>query len=243
MVTDLIAIIREEASRLASLARQEPTAPIPRYSGWAMTDLIAHTGSVHQRTIDIVRHHRTENPGRVPAPTIEPEDLIEWFEAGATEMADLLEAADPATSVWGFGAAPNIGFWKTRMALETAVHRIDAEEAIGPAGDLDPGLAELGIDEFGVMWLGGLPVPADAAGSYVALEATDTGERWVVSAADRFTIARSREEATVTFQDIASDLYLFLIGRIPHHRLSATGDPAAVEAWVQALEAQTAAAL
>lgn len=242
-MVDTVAIIRNEAARLAAVARHEPMAAIPRYSGWAMTDLIAHTGSVHQRTIDIVRHHRAANPGRVPAPSLDPDELIDWFEAGATEMADLLEKADPATSVWGFGAAPNIGFWKTRMALETSVHRMDAEEAVGPAADIDADLAELGIDEFGVMWLGGLPVPDGAASSYVALEATDTGTRWVVIAGDQFTIGRSDDPAAVTFRDLASDLYLFLIGRIPHHRLTATGDPAALQGWVEALEQQTAAAL
>lgn len=242
-MVDTIALIRHESARLAEVARHEPMAPIPRYSGWAMTDLIAHTGSVHQRTIDIVRHSRTENPGRVPAPSLDADELIDWFEAGAEDMADLLEQADPSLSVWGFGATPNIGFWKTRMALETSVHRMDAEEAVGPAEDLDPQLADLGIDEFGVMWLGALPVPEDAPTAFVALEATDTGTRWVVSAADTFSISRSSDPAAVTIRDMASDLYLFLIGRIPHHRLTATGDPAALQAWVSALEHQSAAVL
>lgn len=242
-VTDTISIIRNEAARLAAVARIEPGAPVPQYAGWAMTDLIAHTGSVHQRTIDIVRNLPDENPGRSPAPTLEPDDLIDWFEAGAAEMANLLESSDPATPVWGFGPSPDIEFWKTRMALETSVHRMDAEEAIGEAADMIPELATLGIDEFGIMWLGGLPVPEGATGRYVALEATDVGVRWVIIANDRFAIERSEEPARVSLSDTASDLYLFLIGRIPHHRLTASGDPAALEGWVAALATQKDATL
>lgn len=240
---DTIAIIRRESARLADVARTEPTAPIPHYAGWAMTDLISHTGSVHRRTIDIVRNLHTDNPGRTNAPAMGPEELIDWFEAGANEMVDLLESADPSTPVWGFGPSPNVGFWRSRMALETSVHRLDAEEAIGEGQDLEAELAAAGIDEFGIMWLSGLPVPESASGPYVALEATDSGTRWVISAEDIFTLSRSDEPAQVTLRDIASDLYLFLIGRIPHHRLSASGDPAALEAWVTSLDAQTAAIL
>lgn len=237
-MTDTIAIIRDQAARLAATARNEPMAPVMNYAGWSMTDLIAHTGSVHQRTIDIVRNLHKENPGRSPAPSLEPDDLIDWFEAGAAEMADALEAADADTPVWGFGPEPTIGFWKTRMALETSVHRLDAEESVGEAANLDAGLAGLGIDEFGIMWLGSLPVPEGASGPFVALEARDTGERWVVSAGEQFTISRSTDPAQVTLTDGVSDLYLFLLGRIPHERLQADGDPAALEAWVSALDAQ-----
>ncbi len=243
-MTDTIAVIRNEAARLADVARSEPHAPIPRYAGWSMTDLIGHTGSVHQRTIDIVKTLPSENPGRSPAPPLDPIDLIDWFETGANAMADLLSDADPKQSVWGFGQKPTIGFWTTRMALETAVHRIDAEEAIGLADDLDADVAALGIDEFGIMWLAGLPVPADASGGYVALEPTDVEERWVISADETFTISRDADApATATFSDIASDLYLFLLGRIPHHRLSASGDPATVQAFVGALDAQNEATI
>lgn len=242
-MTDIIQIIRSQAARLAEVARVEPTVPIPHYAGWAMTDLVGHTGSVHRRTIDIVRNLHTENPGRSAAPATEPDELIDWFEEGSQIMADMLEAADPATPVWGFGPSPSIGFWTTRMAIETSVHRLDAEEAVGEADDLDPGLAALGIDEFGIMWLDSLPVPAEASGGFVALEASDLEERWVISAGDQFSIARSDAAAQVTLTDIASDLYLFLVGRIPHHRLSASGDPAALEAWVSALDAQKHATL
>lgn len=240
---DTISIIRTEAARFAAVARTEPGAPIPQYAGWAMTDLVAHTGSVHQRTIDIVRNLHDKNPGRQPAPMLEPDALIDWFEAGAEEMADLLESSDPETAVWGFGPSPNIGFWTTRMALETSVHRLDAEEALGEASDLSAELAALGIDEFGVMWLGGLEVPEEAAGSYVSLRATDLDVSWLVTADGTFEITRDGSEARVTLSDTASDLYLFLIGRIPHHRLTASGDPAALEAWVTALGGQRAASL
>ena len=129
------------------------------------------------------------------------------------------------------------------MALETSIHRLDAEEAVGEAADLDPELAAAGIDEFGIMWLSGLPVPEGASGPYVSLEASDSDVRWVISAGETFSITRSEEPAQVSLSDITSDLYLFLIGRIPHHRLSASGDPAILEAWVSALDAQTEAVL
>ena len=48
--------------------------------------------------------------------------------------------ADPAT--------PRLLFWARRQAMETTVHRVDAESALGRCTPLAPDIALDGIDEF-----------------------------------------------------------------------------------------------
>ena len=71
-----------------------------------MLDLLVHTGSVHYRTIETGAQQRV---GRVFPPDEEPSTVVPWFREGAMRMADLLEATDPATVVWGFGDGWSVG--------------------------------------------------------------------------------------------------------------------------------------
>jgi hypothetical protein len=48
-----------------------------------------------------------------------------------------------------------VGFWARRMALETVVHRVDAEQARGAVAPVDAALATDGIDEILVIMLAG----------------------------------------------------------------------------------------
>jgi uncharacterized protein (TIGR03083 family) len=61
--------------------------------------------------------------------------------------------------VWAFGEMRPASFWARRMAHETAVHRADAEIAVGRTPDLAPELAADAIDERLGMLSGAIDVP------------------------------------------------------------------------------------
>jgi hypothetical protein len=71
--------IRIDGERILALARRDPARPVPQYPGWAMTDLVAHLGSIHGRTTHICRELPTERPSG-PRPG-EDEDVVDWYVA------------------------------------------------------------------------------------------------------------------------------------------------------------------
>lgn len=226
----LLQIISEESALLQATAIGDLDAPLVVYPTWTMLDLLVHTGSVHRRTTRIVRERATERLDRVYPPSEEPDVVPCWFDEGYREMVSVLAAADPGTPVWSFGPELTVGWWITRMALETAVHRWDAERAVGEAVPLDAELATVGIDEFG--WIH-MPRPdgeAPGAGDMLMLTASDAS--WVVSVEpERFTLRRS--DALVPAQvagDVAA-LYLWLMGREQRSVLRSDGDTTVLDWW------------
>lgn len=168
-----LASIESEGRRLARFARVDPAREVPQYPGWSLADLVSHTGSIHGRTTLICR----ELPAnRISAPRL-PEgiDPIDWYEERLDEMLSALHDADPETSpVWTFDSSGKLGFWESRMVVETGVHRWDAQQALGEPDRLIDRVALLGLEEFGMMWLRQL-------GDVQTIEvfATDLGRSWV----------------------------------------------------------------
>lgn len=64
-----------------------------------------------------------------------------------------------------------LAFWIRRMAHETAVHRVDAAQAVGERWRVDPELAADGVAEALELWLGWAPrlaAPGAPFGSWPA---------------------------------------------------------------------------
>lgn len=169
---------------------------MPQYPGWTLADLANHTASILGRTTLICETLPEE---RVSAPKLpEGKDPVDWYDECLDAMIQALEAADPDQGCWGFGSTPSLGFWESRMVIETGVHRWDAYEAFGESEGLTDHVARSGLDEFDEMWLPHLgDVPA------LELVATDLGSSWVFGDGD----AIDRIEGT------ASDIYLRLVSR------------------------------
>jgi uncharacterized protein (TIGR03083 family) len=185
---------------------------VPQYSDWTLADLASHTASIHARTVLICRDQPTE---RISAPRLpEGKDPIDWCEETLMEMLGALSAADPATPSWAFGPNQVLGFWETRMMIETEVHRWDAEQAFDEPESIHPRVSESGLDEFDHLWLKQL-------GDVETLEviATDLGRSWVYGLGTPTTAVNGE----------ASDLYLRLISRP-----SAVALPAE---WAEAVDA------
>jgi uncharacterized protein (TIGR03083 family) len=178
-VTDYLAHLRADVDAvLGVLASAELTEPVAACPGWTVRELVEHLGSVHRWAADIVRTG-------APSPLDEEhgiEDLASWFAEGAAGLIDALATADPASSCWTFTSARTRGFWLRRQALETVVHRWDAERALGEPGEIAPTLAADGVSEVVDLMtprqiklerMPPLPVT-------VELHATDTGDDWLL---------------------------------------------------------------
>ena len=86
------------------------------------------------------------SPGRPLADSPVPGGLIDWFSAGADALEAQFRAASPEESVWTWSADHTAGFWQRMQAIEAAVHRWDAERALGAARPL---AADLAADAIG----------------------------------------------------------------------------------------------
>jgi len=191
-----ISLIESQGQRLAVAARRDPGRMVPQYPDWTLGDLASHTASVLGRTVLICRELPKE---RISAPRLpKGRDPIDWFEETLAEMVEALSDADATSPCWAFGSNQVVGFWETRMLIETGVHRWDAEQAFGEPEPLHRHVAEAGMDEFGDMWL---PQLGDV--QTLALSAPDVGRSW--------TYGEGEPKSTVA--GVVSDVYLRLISR------------------------------
>ena len=67
--------------------------------------------------------------------------LLDWFHAGAADLQERFRATDPGEQVWNLVRGPQCRLLAAVQAIEAAVHRWDAENAVGSARALNAALA------------------------------------------------------------------------------------------------------
>ena len=141
---------------------------------------------------------------------------------------------DPEMPAWNsMPQAKRAGFWHRRMAHETAIHRWDAQMAIGRGEPIEARLAADGVAEVldTLLPAGRRRSPVSLTG-LAALTATDTEHNWYVrlrgegvALLDTDTIFDDEHrDPSVTASGPASDLNLALWGRVGVDVLDVTGD-------------------
>jgi uncharacterized protein (TIGR03083 family) len=232
---DHVAAIEREARDLVAAATGNLAAPVVRYPGWSVLDLLTHTGGVHRWVTELVEGRATERPARRSyTDLVRADQAPQWFRDGVAALVTTLDRADPTQPLWTLVGGGTVGFWRRRMAHETAIHRRDAEDARGPGRPIDADLAVGAIDETLDIYvarrlsgqdLGGL-------GERVILRADDAGADWELVLlpsdvrAERVTGQPDRGRAGLVLRGSASDLWLYLMGRLPIAALDVTGDAA-----------------
>src|SRR6185295_3922292 len=98
-------------------------------------DLVRHVLQVHRSWCRIVGEGLTE-PDWSEEPMPDDADLVPAFLAGAARFTDILGATDPAKPCWTWGPEQNAGFVQRFQVQEAALHRRDAQEAVGDAGPI-----------------------------------------------------------------------------------------------------------
>jgi uncharacterized protein (TIGR03083 family) len=177
-----LAAIRSDGQAALDAARRGLDAAVPTTPGWSVGDVIAHLGLVHRQKTHIVRELIVDGEpdfGDFAAPA--GAELLEWFEEGLHELAEVLSVTDPATRVHTWHQPDQtVGFWIRRMAHETLIHRVDAELGHGKHSPVDPVLGADGVDEIFDVFMGGYPEWAAVARSEVLVGLESEDWSWLV---------------------------------------------------------------
>jgi len=210
--------------------------PVPTCPEWTLADLLAHVGSAHHWAEQTVRTRATEFCPFAKPPR-DFDAVCTWYDEGLDQLLQTLTAVDPDEPVWNWlvmGVGP-ARFWQRRMAHETAVHRWDAENAVGLASPVDTDLALDGIDEYLDIASFSLSMkPNDALAGTLGLEAPDAP--WASTLSLTSTEVRRREGldgADAVVRATPSDLFLWLVGRrtMDGKDVRAEGDKSVIDAW------------
>lgn len=181
-------------------------------------------------TIDWPRPESEPNRGPLPA------GLLDWYAQGAGHLASLFAERPADEPVWTWWQEQTVGFWLRIQTIETAVHRWDAENALGGARPLERDLAEDTVaHSLEVM------VPARRAwrsapageGERYRFRQTDGTNTWtVVAEGESVHLDTDADAYDVELSATASDLALFLWNRLPADSLgSVSGHQALLERW------------
>ena len=239
----LTSCLTADAARLAKAAEGNMGEQVPNCPDWTVTDLLEHVAQVYNHKTECIKNGRPENwpPPRDPAvPTM-------TFLRRA--LGDLLaeftprEPSQPAFT-W-YDPDQTVGFWIRRMAQETVIHRVDAEQAAGVGiSPIDPELAVDGIDELLRIFVGWASHQwADEVADSVARllpkpVAVTTGDTtWVLRPEGRSIDVASEpvDDVAVTVSGEPAPLLLWLWRRGDDAQLEFDGDPAAAQAMHELL--------
>jgi uncharacterized protein (TIGR03083 family) len=235
--------LARNSARLADAAGAAGTdADVPSCPGWTVKELLDHcvTGDAWARTI--VEQGKAGSTERVlPAdadPSLRGDVLVQAFRDGARELLTTLSSAAPDTPVWTFSSTNRTAsFWQRRRSHETSIHRYDAEVAAGTPTPLDATLAADGIDEFLTVFLPRLVDNfSDVGDATVHVHCTDVEGEWLVARRNgEVTVTAEHAKGDVAARGTASDLLLFLWGRIPADSLEVFGDADLLARFRQAI--------
>lgn len=233
-------LAREGRSLAAAADRAGPEARIPACEGWRIRDLLRHTGLIHRWATAFVTEGHTSYHPVAGEPGPDGDALVEWFRQGHERLVSALRAAPADLTCWTFLPAPSpLAFWARRQAHETAVHRSDAESALGggaTAGHagLAAAFAADGVDELlrGFHGRRKSRVRADTPG-VLRVRATDTGDVWTVriSPEPPATTRGGDDPADCELSGDAERLRLTLWNRLPLSAVTLTGDPELALLW------------
>lgn len=236
----------EAAGRETVSAQAAPA--VPSCPGWVVTDLVLHLGMVHRLVAGVIAERMRQPPqdggrsflglpspwqdwlppGRAPQQSPVPAGLLDWFKAGASELAEQFRAADPGEQVWTWSADQSVGFWQRMQAIEAAVHRWDAQNSVSAAQPIDAALAADAVAQTFEVMAPMRRVVAKAPpgqGERFVFRRTDGPQTWAVRFdGDAVLLGADQDACDVEISGTASDLALFLWQRDVTGALQVRGD-------------------
>src|ERR671910_228480 len=232
--------LRRDAADLFSAATPALAADVPTCPGWTVERLVGHVGRVYRWTAGWITTGAAVEVERPPT----GDAVVTWARAGLDELVTVLDTGDsgagggpggPAMVATWAGQQPAI-FWPRRMAIETALHRWDAQATRGDAAPVSAPLALDAIDElFEVILPSRGTVDVAPDGTTVHLHATDVdggaGEWLVTFGSAGIAVEHAHAKGDLAVRATASELLLLLWNRIGPERCEVFGDAGLLERW------------
>jgi len=244
-VAEHITVLTNQAKRFAEAADQSDLeTPVPTCPDWNMRDLVRHLSEIHlwaaarvaKKTDQLWLEDLSELTESWPDLAVfwpEDSDLVDFYLKTNANLVDALESAPADLDCPTFLPAPSpLAMWARRQAHETAVHRFDAENAVGNASGFDSEFAADGIDELLAAFTPrkeSFPVESEKV---MQVSTDDTDDHWRVTLKpDDVSTARGEGPADITLSGSASDLYLVLWNRAPDSAIEVGGEIGILDLW------------
>lgn len=158
----------------------------------------------------------------------------EWFDELTRNLVMVLREATAETPSWTWVPdRQNVAFIARRCAHELAIHRYDAQLAVGATEPIDAETAADGIDEIFVMHAAWAEA-ANGNGESLHLH-SEEGHEWMITLSpDGMVVDRTHGKADVALRGAVSDLELTLFQRPTIGPVEVLGDRSALDAWYRA---------
>jgi uncharacterized protein (TIGR03083 family) len=219
------------------LAAAIPATPVevPSCPGWSTEDLAKHMAHVYLGQAFVVETgNQAENKEHL-APYPRTENYLEFMSWGFEAITKALDIDRPERPTWSWHYSDrSVDFWFRRMAHETVIHRIDAEQAAGAVTSIDEALALDGVDEVldFLPLLGSWPEAPNVDFGIVSIVAStrDGSKFWdLIFTEQSATVSAAAEPnaaARLVISGDAEAMDLYLWGRIDSSdpRISITGE-------------------
>ena len=214
------------------VARTPLDAAVPGCPEWRVEELIGHLGDVHRWAGMIVRDQLQERPRRDFAGPRDGDALLAWYADGHAQLLDALRGASPDDTFWAWAPAANaLAFWARRQAHETAIHRLDAEQAAGSPTPFPATAAADGVDECLLIASKRARIP-DGRGRRLHFAADDAAGEWLVELRDDgISVQRGVSGGECSVRAPASELFALVMNRRDAAGLHLDGDVDLLRAW------------
>jgi uncharacterized protein (TIGR03083 family) len=221
------ALIDADTERMLEIAGRGLDADVPSCPGWTVANVVSHQAMVYAHKVRVMADNAWPDPW--PPAELRGRPPLEFLRDAKDELFHEFARHDVGEQTTTFGDDTSVMFWVRRMALEVAVHRIDAELAHDAITPIPDDLATDGVDEILTVMLHGdwaewgakTEHPVDAT---VAVEAG--GLRWRCAASEAVVdvVRGSSEPVQATVAGAPSDVFLWLWGRRGDEAVDLAGD-------------------
>lgn len=218
-----LAALASDGRRLVERVAAAPDAPVPACAPWTAEKLGRHVAGLWAWVTACVEQAPAPvDPASLPVPP-KGEALVAFATQALDSVLEALAEADPEARVHSWAGPRPAAWWLRRLAHETAVHRVDAEQAVdGADSGVAADLAVDGIDEVLATYAPLAYQPGAAA--TVHLHATDAQGEWIIDLGDELEVRHEHAKGDVAARGPAGELFLVLWHRHPIDGLEVFGE-------------------